>query len=449
MHVAVSRQAEIVSSGPLRRLLIIGGMGDLSRRHLLPALTRLLANDELPPEFSLIITGLESMPVETCRALVARELAVHAAELPADARASLVARISYLSTDVRDVEALRSISVTGPLLVYFATPPEVVPAAVRAVFHAGIHHAPARFVLDKPFGLSGASANALNAELLDLIDESNVYRVDHFLYHHTVQQLIRWRMQPDALGLFDSVPAGEVEITWDETRAGQSGAISYCGVVRDMIQSHLLQLAAIITMESPKLITHGDLARNRLAALRQISIAADSSPWPLRGRLVSDCETGATSEAGSKPETFAAIALRSQMPRWQNVSFVLRAAKGVAESRRQIEFQFRQPSTKSSPGFVRLEVLAGNLVVGVAGGQTSSISLNVSGERESASTRLLRAALSGDDTFTLHPEEPQEAWRIVEPLLRAWEANNAPPMLTYRLGASAEGIAGGAELSGA
>lgn len=437
-----------MASGPLRRLLIIGGMGDLSRRHLLPALTRLLANDELPPEFSLIITGLESMPVEACHALVARELDVHAAELPADARRSLVARISYLSADVRDVEALQAVAVTEPLLVYFATPPEVVPAAVRAVFHAGIHRAPARFVLDKPFGLSAASANALNAQLLELIDERNVYRVDHFLYHHTVQELIRWRMQPDALTLVDSVPAAEVEIIWDEMRAVPSSAVSYCGVVRDMIQSHLLQLAAIITMESPESITHADLARNRLAALRQFSIAPDSSRWPVRGRLVWDGETSTTSETRSEPETFATVALRSQMPRWQNVNFALRAAKGVADSRRHIELRFPHPSTRSSPSFVRLEVLAGNLMVGVAGGQPSSVSLNVSREWESASTRLLRAALSGDDTFTLHPEEPQQAWRIVEPLLEAWEANDAP-MLTYRVGASAEDIASGAEPSGA
>ena len=435
-----------MTSGPLRRLLIIGGMGDLSRRHLLPALTRLLANDELPPQFSLIITGLESMPVEACRTLVARELAVHAAELPAVARTALVERISYLSTDVRDVGSLQSVPVTEPLLVYFATPPEVVPAAVRAVFHAGIHRAPARFVLDKPFGLSSASANALNAQLVDLIEEPDVYRVDHFLYHHTVQELIRWRMQPDALTLLDSVTAAQVEITWDETRAGHSEAMSYCGVVRDMIQSHLLQLAAIITMESPESLTQADLARNRLAALRQISVAADSRPWPLRGRLVCDGGTGATSGAGSEPETFAALALRSRMPRWQNVNFVLRAAKGVAESRRHIELRFQEPSARSSLGFIRLEVLAGNLVVGVAGGQ--AVCLNVSDERESASTRLLRAALSGDDTFILHREEPQEAWRIVEPLLEAWNANNAP-MRTYRLGASAEEIVNRAEPSGA
>jgi glucose-6-phosphate 1-dehydrogenase len=417
-------------------------MGDLSRRHLLPALTRLLANDELPPNFSLIITGIESMTAEACRALVERELAVHAAQSPTAARSSLVSRISYLQADVRDVESLRLLAATEPLLIYFATPSEVVPAAVRAVFHAGIHRAPARFVLDKPFGLSRASAGALNAQILELMDERNVYRVDHFLYHHAVQELMRWRMRPDALSPVDSVQVVSVEIVWDETRAVRSDPLLYCGVVRDMIQSHLLQLAAIITMESPRAITHDDLARCRLAALRQISVTPDSGLRPLRARHLWDRGTATTAPGGGLPETFATVALHSQLPRWKNVDFILRAAKGVAESRRHIEFRFVDPSARSSPGFVRLEVLAGNLVFGVAGGQATSVSMNADGEPESASVRLLRAALSGDDTFTLHPEEPQEAWRVVEPLLQAWEAADEP-MLMYPVGASVDEMRGG------
>lgn len=442
MHVAASRQTGIMSSGPPSQLLIIGGMGDLSRRHLLPALTHLLANGELPPEFSLIITGLEAIPVEACRADVARELALHAPHLPADARESLIARISYLQADVRDVEALRAVAAAGPLLVYFATPPEVVPVAVRAVFHAGIQRAPARLVFDKPFGLSRTSANALNAEILEVMDERSIYRVDHFLYHQAVQDLMRWRMQPDALSFLDSVSIVDVEIVWDETRPVLSDPTAYCGIVRDMIQSHLLQLVAIITMESPESLTQAELAQHRLAALERISVAGDSGPRPVRGRHIWEGETAAVSAAGARPETFAAVALRSQMSRWRNVAFFLRAAKGVAESRRHIELRLAEPSARSPLAFVRLEVLAGNLVLGVAGDQATSISLSATGQPESASTRLLRAALSGDDTFTLHPQEPQEAWRIVEPLLQAWEADEEP-MLTYPVGASVDEMAGG------
>src|SRR5690349_10996960 len=117
MHVEVSH-AGTGASSPLRRILIIGGTGDLSRRHLLPALSRLFANGELPADLSMVVTGLESMSAESCRDLMAGELAAHAAHVPDDARRSLVERVSYLQADVHDVDALLPVAPTEPMLVY-------------------------------------------------------------------------------------------------------------------------------------------------------------------------------------------------------------------------------------------------------------------------------------------------------------------------------------------
>lgn len=382
-------------------MLIIGGTGDLSRRHLLPALTRLLANGELPEEFSLILTGLEPMSAEECRDLLARELSEQAMHHPAEARRSLVERTSYVQADVRDPDALRVAPVTEPVLVYFATPPEAVPAALTALARAEIHRAPARLVFDKPFGLDRRSAQALNERVHELADADQVFRIDHFLYHHAVQQLVRARVQSDPLSLVDLLSVTDVEIVWDETRAAQSASPFYAGAMRDMIQSHLLQLAALVTMRSPGSLTHARLARCRLEALKAITAVADPSS-PSRG---------------SEPETFATLPLRSQLPRWRDVGFLLRAANGVSESRRHIELRFARPG-RAQPGFVRLEVLAGILAVGTQGTRAAPVEFEISNDAETASTRLLRAALHGDDTFALDPREPEEAWRIVEPVLR-------------------------------
>lgn len=448
MHVEASSHAWPVSPAPLGRMLIIGGTGDLSRRHLLPALTRLLANGELPEAFSLVVTGREPMSVDACCDLLARELSVHASDLPVDAQRSLVGRISYLQADVRDVDALRSLTVEEPLLVYVATPPAVVSSALRAVWQADIHRW-ARVVLDKPFGLGRASARALNMQVLELMDESNVYRVDHFLYHHAVQELMRWRVQSDPLSIVDLLSVAQVEIVWDETRVVQSSPPSFCGVMRDMIQSHLLQLVAVITMDSPASMTRAELATNRLNALRRLSAAADIESWFVRGRHVQDSDRETSTPNRSEPETFVTLAVRSQTPRWEDVPFFLRAAKGVGESRRHVELRFMPRPRGPSFGFVRLEVLAGNLLIGGVDSEGAPVEFAISVEAESASTRLLRAALVGDDTFTLHPEEPEESWRIVEPVLRVWEQSGAP-MVTYRAGASAASIAGrGAERRGA
>ena len=432
MHVESHHHARGGRSGPLRGLLIIGGTSDLSRRHLLPALTRLLVNNELPEGFAVALTGLEPMSIEACRDLIAEALVEHAGHLPSGARRALTDRISYFKADVRDAHALRGITAAEPLLIYVATPPAAVPGALQAVQHAGLHRS-ARIVLDKPFGLSRRSAEALNAQVLELVAECNVYRVDHFLYHHAVQELVRCRVESDPLSLADVLPLATVEIVWDETRAVQSSAFPYCGVVRDMIQSHLLQLTAVITMASPTSMTHADLARNRLDALRRLANAADADSRPMRGR-----------HAPSGPETFATLALRSEMPRWRDVRFFLRAAKGVDESRRHVEFRLAGQPGGPSPPFVRLEVLTGRLAIGAVG-VGAPLEFAISADAESASTRLLRAALAGDDTFTLSAEEPEEAWRIVEPMLQAWEESDGP-MLTYEVGASAASIvSGGAE----
>jgi glucose-6-phosphate 1-dehydrogenase len=322
------------------------------------------------------------------------------------------------------------------LLIYVATPPAAVPGALQGVQQAGLQRS-ARIVLDKPFGLSRRSAEALNAQVLELVEESNVYRVDHFLYHHVVQELVRWRVQSDPVSLADLLPLAEVEIVWDETRVAQSGTLPYCGVVRDMIQSHLLQLAALITMESPESMTRPDLARNRLNALRRIVGVDDASSRPVRARHVPDGEMDPSADTQDEPETFATFAMRSQMPRWQDVRFSLRAAKGVDQSRRHIEFRLASQPDRPSPPFVRLEVLAAKLVIGVVGAE-APLEFAVATDRESPSTRLLRAALVGDDTFTLSPKEPEEAWRIVEPMLHAWESDARP--LTYGVGESAATI---------
>ena len=381
MHVESHDHARFGRSEPLRGILIIGGTSDLSRRHLLPALTRLLLNDELPEAFSVTLTGLEPMCAEDCRRLIAEALTAHASDLPSDARQALAERISYLQADVLDSDALRAIS-TEPALIYIATPPDAVPAALEGIAAAGLHRS-ARIVFDKPFGHSRRSAQALNMRVKELVEESRVYRIDHFLYHHTVQQLVRRRVESDPLALADALPVAEVEIRWDETRTAPPSGTKH-GVMRDMIQSHLLQLAAVISMDAPASLTRADLARNRLEALR-----------------------GMASTDGTSQPASATLAVRSEMPRWREVPFVLRAAKGARESRRHVEFRL------AGSGFVRLEVLAGRVVVMPAGAD-APLELALSPDPETASTRLLRAALAGDDTFTLSAEEPEEAWRIVE-----------------------------------
>lgn len=419
-------------------MLIIGGTGDLSRRHLLPALAQLLANGDLDKGFAITLSGLEEMPLEACRALVASQLKLYAPHVAADVRRELAARTSYVRADVRDTDALRDALPKQPVLVYVATPPAAVPFAVAAIRRAGIDPA-SRIILDKPFGLSRASARSLNEALARLVDARHVFRIDHFLYHHVVQELVRWRVEHDIVPLADLLRVTHAEVVWEETRAVSTGGTPYCGVIRDMVQSHLLQLVALVTMDSPRSLKPEHLAQNRLDALRRISVAGDDEAPPVRARHLSGGDMVAPERADAEPETLAMLALRTNSPRWEGTSIRLRAAKGVQSSRRHIELRFVGRSNRRAVGFVRLEVLEGKLVVGLVGARPWTVEFDIGMSSESPSVRLLRDAFVGDDTFTLLPEEPEECWRIVEPAIVAFDRRRLP-MLTYPVGTPVESL---------
>jgi glucose-6-phosphate 1-dehydrogenase len=412
-----------------RQMLIIGGTGDLATRHLLPALAGLLAAGDLRDEFALTLAGVESLTTCGCRELAAA--ALDEANVPAAARQSLVARIGYVQADVREADALKDVMPSDSALVYVALPAHLVPAAVRALQRAGLKRS-SRVILDKPFGLDRASAEALNAELPQLLDGPDVFRVDHFLYHDVIQRIVRWRTGSDPLAAFDHLPLLSVEIVWDETRpAGSSGA-GYPGVLRDMVQSHLLQLVAVLTMDPPRALRRDDLARRRLDVLQRVSVRQSAElvtdATRARHRLSRDVAAPADDS-----ETYVALSLAVGTPRWEGVPFRLRAAKGVAVSRRSIDVVIERARPSAEPSYVRLGVLDGRVSVGFVG-SAPSFEYQLPIAAAGASARLLRAALSGDDTFTLLPEEPEECWRIIEPVMAQWE-QAAIPMPEYELGA--------------
>lgn len=417
-------------------MLIIGGTGDLAMRHLLPALAELGSRGELPDGFALTLADVDPLTTRRCREVASA--ALDAAKVTRAVRRSLVSRIGYVQADVRDAEALCGVLSAAPTLVYLALPAELVLAAVRALRRAGLERS-SRVILDKPFGLSRASARSLNAELRRLVDAPGAFRVDHFLYHAVVQDLVRSRVGSDSFAAFDGLPLLSVEIAWDETRPAEPSRSGYSGALRDMVQSHLLQLVAVMTMDPPPALTRDELARRRLDALRRISVWDGGNPSTGAARARLRSRPGRGPAAGEGFETYVALSLAIDARRWKHVPFQLRAAKGVALSRRSIDIRFACARPSGEPSYVRLDVLDGRVSAGIVE-STPSYEQQLAVAADTASVRLLRAAMTGDDTFTLLPEEPEECWRIVEPVIAAWE--NAAPMPEYPLGAPADGITG-------
>ncbi len=444
------------------RFVVLGAAGDLATRHLLPALAHLVAERMLPSTLRIVGVGREPLDGPAYRALATTRLAEHAAQIdPAD-RALLVQRLDYLRADLEEHPDLRSALGSGPVIAYLALPPSVYTSAVHVLRAGGV--APgSRIVVEKPFGEDVESARALSQLLHTVVDERDVFRVDHFLYHQTIQDLLALRF---ANSLFEPVWNREhidrVEITWEETVGvtGRAGYYDCTGALRDMVQSHLLQVAALVAMELPAALDERCLRDEKVAVLRRVRALAPAevASQTARGRYTAgsvqgQARRGYAQESGVDPsretETYACLGLAVDTARWRGVPFELRTGKAVGQPRRRIKLHFRATPGSAltgrpaalcldmSPNRVTLELQMSG-PSGLPG--TAAELLEVSRPRQQmpASARLLRDVLAGDPTLTVRDDEAEQCWRIIDPVLATWRTGS-PALQDYAAGSAGPG----------
>lgn len=434
------------------RIVVIGATGDLSRRHLLPGLAHVVEAMPTLAPMELIGVGRGELSSHAFRALVAESLDAHASTVRPQARREIVTGASYRQSDLRDPASMRAALAGRPGIVYLALPPWAFEPALRCLHAAGIDRG-SRVVVEKPFAESEASAHALNDLIGTLVPEQNVFRVDHFLHHEATHNIIAMRFGTGEFEDFWRREAVErVEITWDETAALATRSEYYdrVGALRDMIQSHLLTLLATVAMERPEETGHDSLRRQRVAAIRAVTSLAPPQvrTGTIRGRYTAGRSRGLPvgdyiGEPGVDPardtETFAAVRLSVALPRWSGVPFLLRTGKALARDDRWVELRFRAAGPRSltgRPAAIRFQMAPDRTLVDHGDGRGfRDVGDTVASEPDGlpASARLLRAVIRGEQTWFLRPEEPEECWRIVEPILQAW-ASGAAPMRDYRAG---------------
>ncbi|PRX99826.1 glucose-6-phosphate 1-dehydrogenase [Allonocardiopsis opalescens] len=444
-------------------LIICGAAGDLAGRYLLPALARLLAADALPDD--LRVRGISREPLDTAsfREHVRSSLAEHAADLPDGVAGALIGRCEYLSADVTDAgdltEALTD--ATGPVIAYLALPPALFAPAISALAKAGLP-ADARVVVEKPFGQDQASARHLNELLAEVVAEPGVFRVDHFLAKQTVQNVLGLRFANRIFEpMWNSVHIDRVDIVWDETLAleGRAGYYDRSGALRDMIQNHLLQLLCLVAMEPPQTLGERDLRDRKVQLLRSVrgmtpeeaarrTVRARYTAGTSRGRPVPDY----TAEPGVDPangtETFAEVTLAIDNWRWAGVPFRLRSGKALGTARSEISVHFKPvphlafgQSQQAVANVLRLRLAPDriDLLVNLNGEgdpfdlETAELGADLAPQELPAYSRLLLDVLEGDPSLTIRDDEAEESWRIVEPILAAWQ-DGAAPLLEYPAG---------------
>jgi glucose-6-phosphate 1-dehydrogenase len=447
------------------RIAILGITGDLARRYLIPALASLEEAGRLPPDLEIVGVGRAEIDTDELR----RGLEPWVGD-GSGPRARVLDRIRYHRADVDDATALSEVvRADGPVLVYLALPPSLFESVIRAV-HAARPTEGSRILIEKPFGEDLASAKRLNGLLHENFAEEAVYRIDHFLHRQTFQNVLGLRFANRVFEpLWHRDHIERVEIRWDETVAleGRAGYYDQAGALLDMIQNHLLQLACLVGMEPPTSMGADDLRNGKAAFLRAVRRMSpgEVAKQTLRARYTAGGEPGRerpayVDEEGVDPargtETFAEVRLEVDNERWAGVPFVLRTGKALARDRREIVVVYRELSdspfeveVRPVPNRLRFEITPDRLALDVnvngAGDpfdlEQLELDADLSQDELPAYSRLLLDALEGDPTLSIRDDEAEESWRIVEPILAAWQAG-ASPLLEYAAGSDGPGRRG-------
>ena len=435
-----------------RTLLILGASGDLTARLLLPGLGGLLAGDGVK-DLLLVGSGRDGWDDNRWRKRVADSFAAVDAGGPQVDTVLNGAR--YLEADVTVERDLRRLldARQGRLVIFFALSPSVTAQACRVLCDIGLPEG-TRLVLEKPFGTDAASAAALNDLLARLVPEDQVYRVDHYLGMATVLNIVGLRFANRMLeSVLNAEHVQSVDIVFDETLAleGRAGYYDRAGALVDMIQSHSLQVLALLAMEAPSTLEARDFRDGKALVLRATRVWDDDpATWSRRARytvgeidgrrLPSYVEEDGV-DPDRKTETFAEVVLAVNTWRWAGVPFRVRAGKALRSLRKEAVVTFKQPpwvptglTGYDRPDRLRIGFDPDRLCLdlNINGPNDPSVIEPVTLEANLGPGQLppygevLRGVFEGDPTLSVRGDTAVECWRIVEPVLEAWREDEVP-----------------------
>ncbi len=468
-------------------LVIFGATGDLAHRKLLPALYNLAHEGQLPERFEVIGVGRRDQEHDDFRDTVVDSIQRYSRRRPdPNVLGGMLSEVRYVQGSFDEDSIYDEVARTlhefddragRPMdrVFYLSTAPEYFPLIAGKLGAAGLNRSPdaaVRIVIEKPFGYDLSSARGLNAELLEVFDEPQIFRIDHYLGKETVQNLMAMRF---ANALFEPVwnrnYVDHVQITAAEdigigTRAGY---YEHAGALRDLVQNHMLQLLALLTMEPPTAFDADRLRDEKLKVLEAIvppgvdevasmSVRAQYGPGVVGGVRVPGYreEVGVLSD--SRTPTYAALRLHVSNWRWAGVPFYLRTGKRLARKLTEIAVILKQIPHVALQSSGSVGIQANQIVFTLQPDEGVSVSLGAKipgtrmrirpvnmefrygtsflSESPEAYERLILDAMRGDATLFTRNDEIEALWGIIDPILEAWNLDTSSPIPQYEAGSS-------------
>ena len=463
-------------------IVIFGATGDLTHRKLIPALYNLATDGELPPAVAII--GFARRPKSDDDFRKEMEEAVRKFSRQAvrdEIWKTFSQSLSYHQSEFGDEAGYKSLAerlekidteggTRGNRLFYFAAGPEQFEIILKNLKAAGLNRARegswARVIIEKPFGTDLASARELNRVVNEAFEESQTYRIDHFLGKETAQNILVLRFANAIFEpLWNTRYIDHVEITAAETLGVEARAGYYetAGALRDMVQNHLLQLLCLVAMEAPTDLRADSIRDEKVKVVRSLRRITGSEVAKnvvraqyTEGAMAGQPVPGYRQEKGVDPksmiETYVALRINIDNWRWADVPVYMRVGKRLPKSATEISIHFKkapavlfnketvkidqnvlviriQPDEGISlrmlakiPGTsLRIEPVKMDFHYGTSFGKPSP----------EAYERLLLDAMSGDPTLFARRDEVEEAWSFIDPIEEAWHAKNDAPELYF------------------
>jgi glucose-6-phosphate 1-dehydrogenase len=465
-------------------LVIFGATGDLSRRKLLPAIYNLAHEGALPGRFHLIGSSRSDLSHDAFRDQAIESIRKFSRREPDEAVLErLLADVRYVSGAFDQPDLYERLASTcqefddesGLELnrcFYLSTAPSFFPVIVESLGRQGLTRregADVRVVIEKPIGTNLEEARELNRRVLAVLDEPQVFRIDHYLGKETVQNVLAFRF---ANGMFEPVwnrnYVDHVQITAAEDIGvgSRAGYYDTSGALRDLVQNHMLQLLSLLCMEPPVNFTADEVRDEKVKVLRAIKVPRPEEvpDMAVRGRygpgtVGGEDVPGYLDEEGvppeSKTETYVALRLEVDNWRWAGVPMYLRTGKRLARKVTEIAVTLKPVPHLGFDQDGSLGVRPNTLVLTVQPNEGVSLQLGakIPGTRMSirpvnmefqygttflsqspeAYERLIMDAMRGDATLFTRDDEVEAQWEIIDPILRAW-ADVDPPVFDHAAG---------------